>query len=284
MYVPPKLFNASSELPCGERFVQLPFPKQEKKILAIFPLCEQNRVVFSFQVVPRPTQYARYPTDEYGNARNAGNNAVSGAGDALRMREESRDYAAASRDAVLTSGGGGEDEEVVPGPTQNELNLYDSLAAELRAKLGGDRPNRDNQPILLPPKDYDTVHRSKGKLLNMDEKKATNERVVGDIGAGGLFVKGYTGWSGGGGGGDDSARGDSENGSLKNSQNEDHHVTGSGGVGPLAGGVDGGAPWSRGAAYPDDDLEDRESGGGSDRNNRLANHKLFCRRGSFLFC
>jgi hypothetical protein len=32
--------------------------------------------------------------------------------------------------------------------------LYDSLAAELRAKLNGNGP-----PLLLPPRDYDTISR-----------------------------------------------------------------------------------------------------------------------------
>jgi hypothetical protein len=35
-----------------------------------------------------------------------------------------------------------------------EAHLYDSLAAELRAKLNGNGP-----PLLLPPRDYDTISR-----------------------------------------------------------------------------------------------------------------------------
>lgn len=41
-------------------------------------------------------------------------------------------------------------------------SLYDSVAAELRAKLG-----KKNSPILLPPRDYDTVHRQKGNLTGI---------------------------------------------------------------------------------------------------------------------
>jgi hypothetical protein len=39
-------------------------------------------------------------------------------------------------------------------PNDASAHLYDSLAAELRAKLNGNGP-----PLLLPPKDYDTISR-----------------------------------------------------------------------------------------------------------------------------
>lgn len=51
-------------------------------------------------------------------------------------------------------------------PTSPKANLYDSLAAELRAKLKGDGP-----PLLLPPRDYDTVHRSKGNLAAIELRR-----------------------------------------------------------------------------------------------------------------
>ena len=48
----------------------------------------------------------------------------------------------------------------------------------------------------------------------MEDRKATNEKVVGEIGAGGVPVKP---------GGEDSARGDSDNGSYgRNSQHDEH--------------------------------------------------------------
>ena len=48
----------------------------------------------------------------------------------------------------------------------------------------------------------------------MEDRKATNEKVVGEIGAGGVPVKL---------GGEDSARGDSDNGSYgRNSQHDEH--------------------------------------------------------------
>ena len=50
---------------------------------------------------------------------------------------------------------------------------YDSLAAELREKLGG------RQPLLLPPRDYDTMHRSRGNVVGSEERKSLNPRVVG---------------------------------------------------------------------------------------------------------
>ena len=50
--------------------------------------------------------------------------------------------------------------------------------------------------------------------MNMEDRKATNEKVVGEIGAGGVPVKPS---------GEDSARGDSDNGSYgRNSQNDEH--------------------------------------------------------------
>ena len=50
---------------------------------------------------------------------------------------------------------------------------YVSLAAELREKLGG------RQPLLLPPRDYDTMHRSRGNVVGSEERKSLNPRVVG---------------------------------------------------------------------------------------------------------
>ncbi|XP_056635551.1 trichohyalin [Diorhabda sublineata] len=52
--------------------------------------------------------------------------------------------------------------------------LYDSVAAELRAKLG-----KKNSPILLPPRDYDTVHRTKGNLTGIELRRCLNANIVG---------------------------------------------------------------------------------------------------------
>lgn len=64
---------------------------------------------------------------------------------------------------------------VKPLPTQQQNNeLFDSLAAELRAKLNGNGP-----PLLLPPRDYDTVHRSKGNLTAIELRRCRNTLIVG---------------------------------------------------------------------------------------------------------
>ncbi len=53
------------------------------------------------------------------------------------------------------------------------VNLHECLAAELRQKFC------QKSPLLLPPKDYDTVHRTKGNLSSVDARRALNPAVVG---------------------------------------------------------------------------------------------------------
>lgn len=55
-----------------------------------------------------------------------------------------------------------------------KANLFDDLAAELREKLNGNGP-----PLLLPPRDYDTVHRSKGNLAASELRRCQNQMIVG---------------------------------------------------------------------------------------------------------
>lgn len=55
-----------------------------------------------------------------------------------------------------------------------KVTLFDDLAAELREKLNGNGP-----PLLLPPRDYDTVHRSKGNLAASELRRCQNQLVVG---------------------------------------------------------------------------------------------------------
>ncbi|RWS28758.1 hypothetical protein B4U80_02551 [Leptotrombidium deliense] len=55
--------------------------------------------------------------------------------------------------------------------------LYESLAAELKAKLG----NPQTGPILLPPRDYDTISRKQGKLNGIERRKSTNSQIVGNL-------------------------------------------------------------------------------------------------------
>lgn len=60
------------------------------------------------------------------------------------------------------------------GHQERIANLYDSLAAELREKLG-----TQTAPILLPPRDYDTVHRKKGNLSEINARRCLNTNIVG---------------------------------------------------------------------------------------------------------
>lgn len=53
--------------------------------------------------------------------------------------------------------------------------MYESLAAELKAKLGDPKMG----PILLPPKDYDTMSRRQGKLTGIELRRSTNPQLVG---------------------------------------------------------------------------------------------------------
>jgi len=62
---------------------------------------------------------------------------------------------------------------------RNVSTLYESLAAEFRAKLG----NPKMGPILLPPRDYDTISRKRGKLEGIEYRKSTNTSIVGPTGS-----------------------------------------------------------------------------------------------------
>lgn len=65
-------------------------------------------------------------------------------------------------------------EERFPSVDNRVTSLYDSLAAELRQKLG-----KQESLILLPPRDYDTVHRQKGNLQGIDLRRCLNTSIVG---------------------------------------------------------------------------------------------------------
>lgn len=71
-----------------------------------------------------------------------------------------------------------------PTTVQSEklVTLYDSLAAELREKLNS---KGKHAPLLLPPRDYDTMHRSKGNLTQIEARKALNPAIVGETGING---------------------------------------------------------------------------------------------------
>lgn len=53
-------------------------------------------------------------------------------------------------------------------------HLFESLAHELKVKL-----NPSAGPILLPPRDYDTISRGRGNLNGIEERKSTNQQIVG---------------------------------------------------------------------------------------------------------
>ena len=59
--------------------------------------------------------------------------------------------------------------------------------------------SKDQAPLLLPPKDYDTVHRKEGKLIQYENRKCLNKEIVGKSGVYKISS-------------DDSARGDSSEG------------------------------------------------------------------------
>lgn len=75
--------------------------------------------------------------------------------------------------------------------SSTKASLYDSLAAELRAKLNGNGP-----PLLLPPRDYDTVHRSKGNLAATELRRCRNSLIVGVGGPGSKYGVSSRGSSG----------------------------------------------------------------------------------------
>ncbi|KAL8576136.1 hypothetical protein ACOMHN_001486 [Nucella lapillus] len=61
----------------------------------------------------------------------------------------------------------------------NDVQPFDCVAEELKArlKMGGDRP------LLLPPKDYDTISRARGNLVDINQRRCFNLSVVGEGGA-----------------------------------------------------------------------------------------------------
>jgi hypothetical protein len=92
----------------------------------------------------------------------------------------------------------GEEIQQMQIPQSHEMLMYDSLAKELRRKLGGrgrdkasdgqgqsqgqDEGEDNGEPLLLPPKDYDTVHRQRGRLDNIDERRSQNKAIIGERG------------------------------------------------------------------------------------------------------
>lgn len=69
----------------------------------------------------------------------------------------------------------GSEERISDDLSPTQPSIFDSLAAELRAKLNGNGP-----PLLLPPRDYDTMHRSKGNLAAVELRRCRNKLIVGN--------------------------------------------------------------------------------------------------------
>ena len=63
-----------------------------------------------------------------------------------------------------------EDEELL----QQKQEQFESLAQELKVKL-----TSGSGPILLPPRDYDTISRRRGNLSGIEQRKSTNKQIVG---------------------------------------------------------------------------------------------------------
>ncbi|KAJ8679088.1 hypothetical protein QAD02_014875, partial [Eretmocerus hayati] len=79
-----------------------------------------------------------------------------------------------------SSEGSGELRHVMP---IQATSIYESLAAELRAKLGrGNSVESETGPLLLPPRDYDTVHRARGNLTGIELRRCLNQSIVGSNG------------------------------------------------------------------------------------------------------
>lgn len=91
----------------------------------------------------------------------------------MPIRKDSKNFEAHTRrfDSSLGSDTGtstreSECSEEQHSPPDRPSHLYDSLAAELKAKLNGNGP-----PLLLPPRDYDTISRSQGNLTAVEMRR-----------------------------------------------------------------------------------------------------------------
>ncbi|XP_015593549.1 uncharacterized protein LOC107266968 [Cephus cinctus] len=91
-----------------------------------------------------------------------------------RIRSNLGSDGRSTRESESSEGSG----ELRHGPAQN-TTIYESLAAELRAKLGRGNSGDGDGPILLPPRDYDTVHRHRGNLAGIEFRRCLNQSIVG---------------------------------------------------------------------------------------------------------
>lgn len=92
------------------------------------------------------------------------------------MPEQDEEELVTNRSSRNSSNGYPQKQDVGDNGIDPELQQgYDSLAAELKSKLG-------REPLLLPPKDYDTVHRKRGNAFDMTNRKCMNKEIVGNLG------------------------------------------------------------------------------------------------------
>ena len=68
--------------------------------------------------------------------------------------------------------GAGSDKGSQLNPSERMAGMYDSLAAELREKLAG------REPLLLPPRDYDTMHRNQVTSWDPNYQTPANFKVL----------------------------------------------------------------------------------------------------------
>ncbi|OXU25934.1 hypothetical protein TSAR_008716 [Trichomalopsis sarcophagae] len=94
-----------------------------------------------------------------------------------RLRSNLGSDGRSTRESESSEGSG----ELRHAPVQS-TTIYESLAAELRAKLGRGNSENDTGPILLPPRDYDTVHRHRGNLAGIELRRCLNQTIVGSNG------------------------------------------------------------------------------------------------------
>lgn len=61
----------------------------------------------------------------------------------------------------------------------NDVQAFDNVAAELKHRL-----RMHDGPLLLPPKDYDTISRARGNLIDINDRRCMNLNIVGEGGPG----------------------------------------------------------------------------------------------------
>ncbi|KAJ9600013.1 hypothetical protein L9F63_009677 [Diploptera punctata] len=153
----------TAEILRGQLQTLIERPENQKKLGEI-----ETRLRAKGLLLPPPTQSSRPGPNSSARRINSGGGGSDGRSTSTRESESS-----GGSSSERLSGVGGHQERIA--------NLYDSLAAELREKLGtgGVGKGRPQAPILLPPRDYDTVHRQKGNLTAIDLRRCLNANIVG---------------------------------------------------------------------------------------------------------